>query len=429
MYNTIFYIILAVLVFDFLLERFLEYLNTKAWSPELPEVLKGIYDETKYHRSQQYYKANLKLGIFSSTLSFLLILMMLFFGGFAWVDQLARHFGENEIIVSLVFFGLLGLAFDLIMTPFSLYDTFVIEEKFGFNKTTLKTFVSDKLKGWLLIALIGGGLLALIIWFYQLTGNLFWIWAWILAAVFMIFLSMFYSSLIVPLFNKQTPLKEGELKKAISDLCHRAGFTLNNVYVIDGSKRSTKANAYFSGLGKKKRVVLYDTLINDLETDEIVAVLAHEIGHYKKKHTLTGIMLSVLQTGLTFWLFSLFVGSPQLSQALGAEQSSFHLGLIAFGIIFSPVSTILGLGSAILSRRHEFQADAFAAAHSDARKLGSALIKLSVNNLSNLTPHPLYVFFHYSHPPLLERLRALGINKLPDHPEEKYKNSTSKCND
>ncbi len=411
MYNTIFYILLAVIVFDFLLERFLEYLNTKAWSPELPEVLKGIYDENKYRKSQQYYKANLKLGLFSSTLSFLLILMMLFFGGFAWVDQLARHFGENEIIVALVFFGLLGLAFDLIMTPFSLYDTFVIEEKFGFNKTTLKTFVSDKLKGWLLTVLIGGGLLALVIWFYQLTGKSFWIWAWALAAGFMIFLTMFYSSLIVPLFNKQTPLEEGDLKQAISELCRRSGFTLDNVYVIDGSKRSTKANAYFSGLGKKKRIVLYDTLINDLETDEIVAVLAHEIGHYKKKHTRIGIILSVLQTGLTLWLFSLFVDSPQLSQALGADQPSFHLGLIAFGIIFSPVSTILGLGSAILSRSHEFQADAFAAAHSDARKLGSALIKLSVKNLSNLTPHPAYVFFHYSHPPLLERLKHLGVMK------------------
>ncbi len=283
MYNTFFYIILVIIVFDFLLERTLEYLNTKAWSPGLPAILKGIYDEEKYKRSQQYYMANLKLGIFSSSFSFLLILLMMLAGGFAWVDHLARRFGENEIIVALVFFGLLGLVFDLLMTPFSLYDTFVIEEKFGFNKTTVKTFLTDKLKGWLLAAIIGGGLLALVIWFYQLTGKMFWIWAWGLSAVFMIFLTMFYSSLIVPLFNKQTPLEEGELKKAITGLCRHAGFTLDNVYVIDGSKRSTKANAYFSGLGKKKRVVLYDTLINDLETDEIVAVLAHEIGHYKKK--------------------------------------------------------------------------------------------------------------------------------------------------
>ncbi len=418
MYNTFFYIILVIIVFDFLLERTLEYLNTKAWSPGLPAILKGIYDEEKYKRSQQYYMANLKLGIFSSSFSFLLILLMMLAGGFAWVDHLARRFGENEIIVALVFFGLLGLVFDLLMTPFSLYDTFVIEEKFGFNKTTVKTFLTDKLKGWLLAAIIGGGLLALVIWFYQLTGKMFWIWAWGLSAVFMIFLTMFYSSLIVPLFNKQTPLEEGELKNAITGLCRHAGFTLDNVYVIDGSKRSTKANAYFSGLGKKKRVVLYDTLINDLETDEIVAVLAHEIGHYKKKHTLTGIVLSILQTGFTLYLFSLFVDNPQLSQALGADQPSFHLGLIAFGIIFSPVSTILGLGSAALSRRNEFQADAFAAEYSNPQKLGSALIKLSVKSLSNLTPHPLYVFFHYSHPPLLERLKKLGVTDEKDSQKE-----------
>ena len=412
MYNTFFYVILIILVSDFLLERFLEYLNTKSWNPELPDELKGIYDAEKYRQSQQYYKANLTLGIVSSSFSFLLILLMLFFGGFAWVDHIARHFGSNEIIVALIFFGLLGLAFDLIMTPFSLYDTFVIEERFGFNKTTPKTFFLDKIKGWLLAGIIGGGLLALVIWFYQLTGKSFWVWAWALVTLIMIFLTMFYSSLIVPLFNKQTPLEEGTLKKAISDLCQKAGFVLDNVYVIDGSRRSTKANAYFSGLGKKKRIVLYDTLINDLETEEIVAVLAHEVGHYKKKHTLTGIVLSVLQTGLTLYLFSLFVNNQQLSAALGAARPSFHLGLIAFGIIFSPVSLILGLGSSILSRKNEFQADAFAAAHSDPEKLGSALIKLSVKNLSNLTPHPAYVFFHYSHPPLLERLKKLGVMNM-----------------
>ncbi len=409
MYNLFFYIILAILIMDYILERFLEYLNTKAWKPELPKALKSIYDAERYRQSQIYYKANLTLGIFSSTFSFLLILFMLFFGGFAWVDGIARSFGASEIIVALVFFGLLGFVFDLLMTPFTIYDTFVIEEKFGFNKTTVKTFISDKIKGWVLTAIIGGGLLAVVIWFYQLTGKLFWIWAWGIFAFFTIFLTMFYSSLIVPLFNKQTPLEDGELKDAIRDLCRKANFILDNVYVINGSKRSTKGNAYFSGLGRKKRIVLYDTLINDLQTKEIVAVLAHEIGHYKKKHTLTGLILSIIQTGLILYLFSLFVDNPQLSAALGAKKPSFHLGLVAFAMIFSPVSTLLGLGSASLSRKHEFEADHFAGKYSSAEKLGSALIKLSVKNLSNLTPHPVYVFFHYSHPPLLERLKALGV--------------------
>ena len=413
MHNIYFYVITGILVFDFLLERWLEYLNTRAWSPELPEVLRGIYDPGKYRLSQEYYLANLRFGVVSSVFSFLLIMAMIFSGGFARADQLVRQAGGNEVVTALLFFGVLGLAYDLLTLPFQWYDTFVIEERFGFNKTTPRTFVLDKLKGWLLTALLGGLLLAAMVWFYQITGRSFWLWAWGLFALFTLFLTMFYSTLIVPLFNRQTPLEEGELKEKIRALCTRAGFVLDNVYVIDGSRRSTKANAYFSGLGRKKRIVLYDTLIHDLEPDEIVAVLAHEIGHYKKKHTLTGLVLSILETGLILWLLSLFVDDPQLSAALGAARPSFHLGLIAFALIFSPVSTLLGLFTAALSRKNEFAADAFAAKYANAGKLASALIRLSVKNLSNLTPHPLYVFFHYSHPPLLERLRALGITRPP----------------
>ncbi len=407
MHNIFFYVILGILLFDFLLERWLEYLNTKAWSPVLPEALRGIYDPEKYRLSQEYYLANLRFGVISSSFTFLLMGVMILTGGFAWVDQIARQVSSNEIIVALLFFGILGLAWDVLTIPFQWYDTFVIEEKFGFNKTTPRTFILDKLKGWLVAVLLGGVLLAAMVWFYQLTGKYFWLWAWALFTLFTLFLTMFYSSLIVPLFNKQTPLEEGPLKEKIRELCERAGFVLQNVYVIDGSKRSTKANAYFSGLGKKKRIVLYDTLIQDLSPEEIVAVLAHEIGHYKKKHTLLGLLLSVLETGLILWLLSLFVDNPQLSAALGASQPSFHLGLLAFVLIFSPVSTLLGLATGMLSRKNEFAADAFAAEHSDGSKLASALIRLSVKNLSNLTPHPLYVFFHYSHPPLLERLKAL----------------------
>jgi len=407
MHNLFFYLILGILVFDYLLERWLEYLNRKAWSPELPESLKGIYDPEKYRLSQEYYLVNARFGTVTSTFSFLLMAGMILLGGFARVDEWVRQISSHEIIASLLFFGLLGLAYDLLTLPFQWYGTFVIEERFGFNKTTLRTFVTDKLKGWLLTALLGGVLLAAMVWFYQLTGKSFWLWAWGLFALFTLFITMFYSTLIVPLFNKQTPLEEGLLKEKIRELCERTGFVLDNVYVIDGSRRSTKANAYFSGLGKKKRIVLYDTLIQDMETEEIIAVLAHELGHYRKKHTLTGLLLSILETGLILWMLSLFVDNPQLSAALGAAQPSFHLGLLAFALIFSPVSTLLGLATGALSRRNEFVADTFAARYGNAEKLASALKKLSVKNLSNLTPHPVYVFFHYSHPPLLKRLKAL----------------------
>jgi STE24 endopeptidase len=267
------------------------------------------------------------------------------------------------------------------------------------------------LKGYLLGAIIGGGLLALIIYIYQLTTSSFWIYAWLVVSGFSIFMVLFYSNLIVPLFNKQTPLPDGELKSAIENFSDKVGFKLDNIYVIDGSKRSTKANAYFTGFGSKKRVVLYDTLINDLTTNELVAVLAHEIGHYKKHHVLWSLLLGILQTGIVLFIFSLFVGSSELSAALGVNTPSFHIGLIGFGILYSPISMVTGLAMNIFSRKNEYQADAFAAKYFDASELRSALKKLSVKNLSNLRPHPAYVFFHYSHPTLLQRLNALKANK------------------
>jgi STE24 endopeptidase len=333
---------------------------------------------------------------------------MLILGGFGWLNDLAFSVFNNYIAVALLFFGILMFASDILTTPFSVYDTFVIEEKFGFNKTTPKTFVFDKLKGWLLSATIGGGLLSLVIWFFQLSGEYFWLFAWAALAVFTVFMTMFYSQLIVPLFNKQTPLEEGPLKTAIREMSQKTGFKLDNVYVIDGSKRSTKANAYFTGLGSKKRIVLYDTLINDLTKEEIVAVLAHEIGHYKKKHSLKGTISGIFQAGITLFLFSLLINNPSLSLAMNVEEPNFHISLIAFGILYSPVSMVTGILSGILSRRHEYQADRYAAEYSDAKDLVSALKKLSGKNLSNLTPHPVYVFFHYSHPTLLQRINALS---------------------
>ncbi len=407
MVNTVFAILIAVLVFGYLLERVLDYLNLKHTVPTLPGELSGIFDPEEYRKSQLYKRDNTRFTFVTSTASVVFMLVLFFLGGFGWLDRQIEGVTTSYVLHVLLFFGILGLATDILTTPFALYDTFVIEERYGFNRTTVKTFILDKLKGWILGALIGGGLLALITWIYLLTGKWFWLVALGAVTLFSVFLTMFYSNLIVPLFNKQKPLGEGSLREKIEAFAGEAGFRLTNIYVIDGSKRSRKSNAYFAGLGPKKRIVLYDTLIEDLDEEEIVAVLAHEIGHYKKKHTLKGMVLSTLQMALTFYLFSLFVGVDAFAIALGGEEASFHLGLIAFGILYSPISMLLGLGTNLFSRRNEYEADAYARMRYSADKLISSLKKLSKNNLSNLTPHPVYVFFHYSHPPLLQRIRAL----------------------
>jgi STE24 endopeptidase len=407
MHQKIFIIIIAIIVFEYLLSRLLSYLNSSWRGKELPAELQGIYNDEEYKKSQRYGEVNSRFSILTGTFQVVLILLMLFYGGFAWIDEFSHQLTDNEILAALVFFGILFFVSDILNTPFSVYATFVIEEKFGFNKTTPKTFVLDKIKGWLLTAVLGGGIMSLVIWFYQLTTSMFWLYAWVALSVFSIFMAMFYSNLIVPLFNKQTPLEEGELRNAIQNFSEKAGFKLDNIYVIDGSKRSSKANAYFTGLGKKKRIVLYDTLIKDLEINEIVAVLAHEIGHYKLKHTLSSMVLSIIQTGVIFYILSLFIGNPDLSKALGATQPTFELALITFGILFSPISTILGLFMNVFSRKNEYQADGFAAKYEQADPLISALKRLSVNNLTNLTPHPAYVFVNYSHPTLHQRIKAI----------------------
>lgn len=411
--QTLFYIIIGIVIFNYMLGRILEYLNSKRYNDPLADEIKDVYDEEQYKKSQKYKYVNYRFSIITSTFSVLVILAMFIFEGFAFVDNIARNYTSHPILLALIFFGIIMLASDLIHTPFSVYDVFVIEEKFGFNKTTVKTFILDKLKGWLLGAIIGGGILALVIWFYQLTTNYFWLIAWVFMSLFSIFMTMFYSTLIVPLFNKQTPLEEGELRDKIMNLSEKIGFKLKNIYVIDGSKRSTKANAYFSGLGAKKRIVLYDTLIADLKPDEILAVLSHEIGHYRKKHTLTGTILSIIQSGILLYIFSLFVGNPLLSETLGVRETSFHIALITFGFLYSPISTVLGLLFNVISRKHEYQADRFAGEKYNSESLIGALKRLSGKNLSNLTPHPVYVWINYSHPTLLQRIRALRTIRPP----------------
>ncbi|KOY52609.1 Peptidase family M48 [Polaribacter dokdonensis DSW-5] len=385
----------------------MDILNTKHFDDKIPEKLADVYDEEEYQKSQEYKKTNAQFSNITSTFSIVLTISFFFLDGFKYVDHFARSFTNHPILVALIFFGVILIGSDILTTPFEYYKTFVIEEKFGFNKSTKKTFWLDKLKGWVMSIVLGGVILSLIIWFYEFTGPSFWIYAWALVAVFSLFMNMFYAKLIVPLFNKQTPLADGELKFAIEEYAKKVGFTLNNIFVIDGSKRSTKANAYFSGFGSQKRITLFDTLINDLETEEIVAVLAHEVGHYKKKHIIFNLVSSILLTGLTLYILSLFVNSPILSESLGVKIPSFHIGLIAFGILYSPISEITSLFMNFMSRKFEYQADDYAKNTFKAKPLITSLKKLSKNSLSNLTPHPAYVFMHYSHPTLLERVKNL----------------------
>ena len=407
MNNTIFFIIIFILLAGFILERYLEYLNRKMWSEFLPEKLIGICLEEEYRKTQLYEKDNRKLSLWSSSFNLAVILAMIIAGGFSFVDGFARGVSMNMIVIALIFFGIIGIASEIINIPFSWYDTFVIEKKYGFNTMTVRTFVTDHIKSWFIVILVGTPVLGLITWFYYKTDSLFWLYAWGLITAFTVFMNLFYSALIVPLFNKQTLLEEGTLRNKIEGYATKTGFKLKNIYVIDGSRRSTKSNAYFSGFGPRKRIVLFDTLLKEFTEDEIVAILAHEIGHYKKKHILWTMIFSVLLTGLMLFLFSLVVDNPGLSKALGAESPSFHLGLIGFGILYSPLSLVIGLVSNIISRRNEFAADRFVKETNDPAILASALKKLSVKNLSNMMPHPAYVFFHYSHPPLLQRLEKL----------------------
>ena len=403
----LFYIILAILLLQFAVESCLNYLNARKFRDPVPEELSDIYEAEEYLKSQAYKKANYSFNTLTSLFSLLLTLGFLCFGGFEWLDQLVRQITGHAVLQALLFFGLIFLGSDVLTTPFSVYHTFVIEARFGFNKTTPKLFVVDKLKGWLLTAILGGGILALVILFFQWAGSDFWIYAWILIALFTLLLNLFYSRLLVPLFNKQTPLEEGSLKARIEHYAKAVGFDLKQIFVIDGSKRSTKANAYFSGFGKEKRVTLYDTLITDLAEDEIVAVLAHEVGHYKRNHIIFNLVVSILLTGLTLYLLALFVNNPELSLAIGVSQPSFHAALIGFGILYSPITEITGLVMNYFSRKFEYQADNYAKLTFAAPPLVSALKKLSRKSLSNLTPHKAYVLVHYSHPPLIDRIRNL----------------------
>lgn len=405
--ETLTYLIAGILLLQYVVETLLEILNARRFEAPLPKEVSGLYDAEEYRKSQAYKRANYQFGLWSSALATFGLLAFLLLGGFGWVDALAGQISTHPLLRALLFFGMLFLASDLLTTPLSLYHTFVIEARFGFNKSTPALFWADKFKGWGLAMLMGGGLLTTILTFYQWAGNAFWLYAWGLIALVSLLMNLLYSRLIVPLFNRQEPLEDGPLKTRIEAYAQQVGFELKKIFVIDGSRRSTKANAYFSGFGSQKRVTLYDTLIRDLEEEEVIAVLAHEVGHYRRGHILINLGASILLTGITLFILSVFINHPELSLAIGVTEPSFHAALLSFGLLYSPISEATGLVMNFVSRRFEFQADAFARETFAAEPLIRSLKKLSRNHLSNLTPHPAYVFMHYSHPPLAERISHL----------------------
>ena len=412
-----FLIIMGLVIFNYLFSNILDYLNHKNWKDEIPSELKDFYDKKKYKQAKQYAISKNKIGLLSSTTSFLLVVSLLVFNGYGYIDQLVNSFSlnlflpfeiNNSFIESGIFFLILFTLNLIISIPFSFYNTFVIEENFGFNKTSKSTFFFDIIKSSMLSILIGGFLLFLALYLFDSLNDGFWLYLWIGLSLLMVFINMFYADLIVPIFNKLTPLENGELRKKIENYSKQVGYLLKNIYVIDGSKRSTKANAFFSGLGPRKTIALYDTLIEKHSENELVAVLAHEVGHFKKKHVFSGLLMSVIQIGVMTFFFELCLKLPEISQALGGSDVSFHLGLIGFTIIFSPISMMSGILMNYISRKNEFEADSYAKETYNGDDLSLALKRLSVDSLSNIYPHPLYVFFHYSHPPLIKRLRALN---------------------
>ncbi len=401
-------IILFFLIGHFVVQLVADTLNLGMLGTELPEEFKDHYDAESYEKSQLYTRARTKFSFVTSTFDLSLLLLFWWAGGFNRLDILTRQWGFGVVGTGLCFMGILLLAKLLLSLPFSIYSTFVLEEKFGFNKTTAKVFVMDQIKGILLGLVLGAPLLAAILYLFQIGGDAAWLYCWLTAAIFILVVQFIAPTWIMPLFNKFTPLEEGELRTAIMDFAGLVDFDLQNIFVMDGSKRSSKSNAFFTGFGKHKRIALFDTLIEQHTTRELVAVLAHEIGHYKKKHILQGMVLSILHMGFIFFFLSIFLTSRGLFDAFGMEHMSIYAGFIFFSLLFTPVDTILSIGLQALSRKNEFEADHFAASHlKESVSLITALKKLSVTNLANLTPHPFYVMLHYSHPPLLKRLEAL----------------------
>ena len=402
--------IISALTVEFVLNRITGYLNITSLSPELPEEFKNSYDESKYKISQNYTRTNEQFDVVTSTFDFLLILCVIVFGLFNVLDVFVRSMGfQSEIVNGLLFFGIFMIFQDIISTPFSLYRHFVIEEKYGFNKMTLRTYVIDKIKGIFLMVLLGTPLLGVILYFFEYFNDLAWLYAWAIVSVFILILQPLFITFIAPLFNTFTPLEDGELKESIDSYSEKVQFPISRVDVMDGSRRSSHSNAYFSGIGKRKRIALFDTLLEKQSVQEILAIVAHEVGHYKNKHIQKGIVLSILSSGFMFFMVSVFMKNPQLFGAFSMEKLSVYGSIVFFQILFSPINMLLSLFTNALSRKNEFEADQYSVETiGDSMHLISGLKKLTVENLGNLTPHPLNVFLNYSHPPVLQRIRTLS---------------------
>ena len=404
----IFSLVVCFLIFSWILDWVSEYLNVRHFQPELPAEFDGYYDAEKYKKSQLYLKETTRFGIVTGIFDAVLILAFIFLGGFNAVDVFIRELGYSELMTGVVYLGVLSFANTLLSLPFSIYSTFVIEKKFGFNKTTVKTFVTDLIKGLLLTLIIGAPLLMAVLWFFETMGSNAWLYVWIFIAVFQLIMLFLAPVVIMPLFNKFEPLEDGELKEKITTYAEKENFSLKGVYTMDGSKRSTKSNAFFTGFGKFRRIVLFDTLIEKHTADELLVVLAHEMGHFKKKHIFKMIVTSILMMGVTLYFLQLALNFDGLFTAFGVETKSTHIGLLLFSLLFIPINMITGFYSSYKSRKHEFEADQYAVKTTGLYKeMIDALKKLSVDNLSNLTPHWLKVVLEYSHPPVLERIKAL----------------------
>lgn len=406
--NFIAVIILVTIIFEFVLNGLADFLNLKMLRSDLPETFRGVYDAERYRKSQQYLKVNTRFGWVTAAFNVTVILVFWFAGGFPLLDEWVRSFQFGPVLSGLIYMGTLVLFKGLLSLPFSMYATFVIEERFGFNQTTWTTFLTDLAKGLLLAVLLGTPLLAGILAFFSYAGTNAWWYCWIAITLYMLGVQFIAPTWIMPLFNKFTPLDAGELKTSILKYAASINFPIENVYVMDGSRRSSKSNAFFTGFGKHRRIVLFDTLINQHTTAELLAVLAHEMGHYKKKHILQTLVLGILQMGITMYLLSIFISYQGLFDAFYMPQKSVYAGLIFFAMLYSPLDFFISMFMQMLSRKNETAADRFSAETTrDPQSMVAALKKLSVHNLSNLMPHPLYVFLNYSHPPVLQRIRDL----------------------
>ncbi len=412
--NLFLVVILVILVGNYLIDLIVERLNVRYLKKDLPKEFEGYYDAEKYRKSQEYLIENTRFGIISDTVITPIIIAFILFGGFNMVDRFARDFNLGTIPTGLIFTGLFMLAFQVLLIPFSIYDTFIIEEKYGFNKTTPKTFILDILKTWSLVGIIGGIIFCVVLLLFEKTGTWAWFYCWSAIVILQILIAFVAPVVIMPLFNKFSPLEDGELKEEIKKYAKSQNFKMKGVFTMDASKRSTKSNAFFTGFGKFRRIVLFDTLIERHEVKELVSVLAHEIGHYKKRHIFKSILVSILTTGLMFYILSVFINNKELFAAFKMEKTSIYASLFFFGFLYAPVEQILSIFANMLSRKYEYEADTYAAkTYPHPQSMIAALKKLSVENLSNLTPHPLKVFLSYSHPPVLERIRAIK-KRYPD---------------